>query len=92
MVVVPEGSFTMGSPASEPGRYDDEGPQHVVKIARRFAVGKFDVTKDEFAAFVRELGTTRVEMLVFNKDKREDSGILARSGLFADGLGSGGLT
>jgi formylglycine-generating enzyme required for sulfatase activity len=52
MVVVPEGSFTMGSPASEGGD-DDEHPQHVVKIAHEFAVGKFDVTKDEFVAFVR---------------------------------------
>lgn len=26
MVVIPAGSFTMGSPASEPGRYDTEGP------------------------------------------------------------------
>jgi formylglycine-generating enzyme required for sulfatase activity len=56
MVVVPEGLFTMGSPPSEPGRYDAEGPQHVVKIARAFAVGKFDVTKDEFAAFVKDTG------------------------------------
>jgi formylglycine-generating enzyme required for sulfatase activity len=52
MVVVPEGAFTMGSPADEPGRSDDEGPQHRVTIARMFAVGKFDVTKSEFAAFV----------------------------------------
>jgi len=28
MVVIPSGSFTMGSPASEPGRFDIEGPQH----------------------------------------------------------------
>ncbi|MGO9004199.1 MAG: SUMF1/EgtB/PvdO family nonheme iron enzyme [Beijerinckiaceae bacterium] len=56
MVVVPSGSFTMGSPAGEPGRYDDEGPQHQVTIAKAFAVGKFQVTRDEFAAFVNETG------------------------------------
>ncbi|MGO9004561.1 MAG: SUMF1/EgtB/PvdO family nonheme iron enzyme [Beijerinckiaceae bacterium] len=56
MVVVPPGSFTMGSPASEPGRFDNEGPQHVVSFAKPFAVGKFQVTRDEFAAFVNETG------------------------------------
>jgi formylglycine-generating enzyme required for sulfatase activity len=56
MVVVPAGSFTMGSPASEAGRYDNEGPQHPVTIGRSFAAGKFEVTRAEFAAFVREAG------------------------------------
>jgi formylglycine-generating enzyme required for sulfatase activity len=56
MVVVPAGSFTMGSPDSEKGRNSWEGPQHVVTFARPFAVGKFEVTVDQFAAFVRETG------------------------------------
>ena len=56
MVVVPAGSFTMGSPESEKGRNTWEGPQHVVTIARPFAVGKFEVTVDQLAAFVRETG------------------------------------
>jgi formylglycine-generating enzyme required for sulfatase activity len=54
VVVVPAGSFTMGSPASENGRHDNEGPQHVVTINKAFAVGKFHVTRDQFAAFVAE--------------------------------------
>ena len=56
MVMVPAGSFTMGSPASEPGRREDEGPQHMVIFAKSFAAGKFPVTWDEFAAFVAETG------------------------------------
>jgi formylglycine-generating enzyme required for sulfatase activity len=56
MIVVPAGSFTMGSPNSEPGRNPIEGPQHTVTIAKPFAVGKFTVTVDQFAAFVRETG------------------------------------
>jgi formylglycine-generating enzyme required for sulfatase activity len=56
MVVVPAGSFTMGSRASETGRSDNEGPQHPVKIAKSFAVGKFHVTVDQFTAFVAETG------------------------------------
>lgn len=56
MVVVPAGAFLMGSPESEEGRYDDEGPQRTVNIAEPFAVGKFEVTRDEFEAFVSAAG------------------------------------
>jgi len=54
MVVVPAGSFTMGSPESEKDHESNEGPQHVVSISKPFAVGKLHVTVDQFAAFVRE--------------------------------------
>ena len=56
MVVVPAGSFTMGSPPSEEGRHDNEGPQRRVTIGRPFAVGQFSVTVDQFARFVKETG------------------------------------
>lgn len=56
MVVIPPGRFRMGSPFSEEGRRRDEGPQHPVTIARKFAVGKFEVTFDEWAACYREYG------------------------------------
>ena len=54
MVVLPAGAFTMGSPESEHGRFSDESPQHVVTFTRPFAVGKFEITVDQFAAFVKE--------------------------------------
>jgi len=56
MVVVPAGSFTMGSPEGEKDRGPFDGPQHTVTIGRPFAVGKLHVTIDQFAAFVRETG------------------------------------
>jgi formylglycine-generating enzyme required for sulfatase activity len=57
MVVMPLGSFTMGSPKNEVRHRDErEGPQHVVTFKRPFAVGKFEVTVDQFAAFVKETG------------------------------------
>ena len=56
MVVVPAGSFMMGSPASETGRSSDEGPQRKVTIARPIAVGKFEVTFEEWAACVAGQG------------------------------------
>ena len=54
--MVPAGSFTMGSPTSEPGHSAEEGPQHMVTIARPFAVGRFEVTFDEWDACVADGG------------------------------------
>jgi formylglycine-generating enzyme required for sulfatase activity len=56
MVVIPAGRYTMGSPANEPGRSPDEGPTHSVTLAKPFAVGRFEVTKGEYAAFARATG------------------------------------
>ena len=53
MVVVPAGSFKMGSPRSEKGREINEGPQHNVTIAKPFAVGQYEVTNDEWDHCVR---------------------------------------
>ena len=47
MVPIRAGEVLMGSPASEPGRGDDEGPQHKVKI-EPFWMGKHEVRWDEF--------------------------------------------
>lgn len=52
MVVVPSGRFLMGSPASERGRQENEGPIHGVAIPKMIAVGQHAVTRDEFMAFV----------------------------------------
>jgi len=56
MAVVPAGSFTMGSPEGEKDRRANQGPQRTVTIGKPFAVGKFHVTVDQFAAFVAEAG------------------------------------
>ena len=65
MVVLPAGSFAMGSSAEEKswaaghggslGSVADEAPQHQVSLAS-FALGKYDVTRGEYAAFARETG------------------------------------
>lgn len=47
MVPIPGGEFLMGSPASEKGRAEDEGPQHKVKV-EPFWMGKHEVTWEEF--------------------------------------------
>src|SRR5690242_8589322 len=65
MVVLPAGSFTMGSSADEKSwaashggsmsAVADEAPQHQVSLPS-FALGKYDVTRAEYAAFARETG------------------------------------
>ena len=59
MVVVPPGSFTMGSPPSEAGRGADEGPEHEVKLAKQFAAGVFAVTFDQWDACLADGGCNR---------------------------------
>jgi len=58
MVVLPAGTFTMGTPEDEVGRQPDEGPQHEVTFARPFAVGKFQVLAKEMQAWQREAKVT----------------------------------
>jgi formylglycine-generating enzyme required for sulfatase activity len=49
MVKIPGGTFLMGSPENEPGRSDNESPQHSVTI-QHFFMGKFPVTQAQWAA------------------------------------------
>lgn len=54
-VLVPDGEFLMGSPPREKFRNRNEGPQRKVKI-RSFYCGKYEVTRGQFAAFVKATG------------------------------------
>ena len=66
LIVVPAGSFTMGSTKAErrwaadqgvdTERYQLEGPSHQVEIPQPFAMGKFEITQEEFAAFAYGTG------------------------------------
>jgi formylglycine-generating enzyme required for sulfatase activity/uncharacterized caspase-like protein len=53
MMVAPAGRFTMGSPDSEGGRRDIEGPQRMVEVRSSFAAGRYAITRDQFDAFVK---------------------------------------
>ncbi len=69
MVVVPAGSYQMGSPASELARHENEGPVHEVTIAAPFALGRHEVTVREFGRFVDETGYSAGESCrVWEKD------------------------
>jgi formylglycine-generating enzyme required for sulfatase activity len=55
MVRIPSGSFIMGTPEDEEGRWDDESPQRQVNINYDFYMGKYTVTKAQWQAV---MGTT----------------------------------
>ena len=51
VIIVPAGQFIMGADG-EDGREDDEAPARTVTIAQPFALGKYEVTFDEWDACV----------------------------------------
>jgi formylglycine-generating enzyme required for sulfatase activity len=54
-VLVPPGTFAMGSPHDEPGRQADE-TRHSVTITKAFWMGKHEVTVGQFRRFVEATG------------------------------------
>ena len=48
MIWIHPGRFRMGSPVSELGRDEDEGPQHEVTITQGFYLGKYEVTQAQW--------------------------------------------
>jgi formylglycine-generating enzyme required for sulfatase activity len=82
MIGVPAGRFRMGSEATEPGHQDTEGPVSI-NIPKAFAIGRFEVTRAEYAMFAAEMnpapspclhGGRVVKGLAWNKSAFEQSG------------------
>ena len=72
MVVIPSGTFIMGSPETEENRDKDEG-QHPVTIAYSFAVSKGPITWDQWEACARDAmcdGQSVETALRFDRDGR----------------------
>ena len=55
MVAIPAGSFMMGSAPEEQVNKTDEKPRHEVQV-NAFALGKYEVTRQQFAVFIDETG------------------------------------
>ena len=57
LVWIPPGEFMMGSLPDEcPKYYRYDGPKHMVRLTRYFYLGATEVTRSQFATFVRETG------------------------------------
>lgn len=59
MVILPQGKFIMGATKKEQkhmfiGHVAAEHPAHQVTISYTFAIGRYEITTDEFAAFAKE--------------------------------------
>jgi formylglycine-generating enzyme required for sulfatase activity len=50
--LIPAGTFTMGSPETEAGRYTNE-TQHQVTLSKSFYMGKYQVTQEQYLAVVQ---------------------------------------
>jgi len=70
MVVIPAGSFMMGSPETERERRDNEGPQHLVTIQRSFALGRYPVTFEEFDYFCDQVGQKKPADVGWGRGRR----------------------
>ncbi|WP_299491460.1 formylglycine-generating enzyme family protein [Acaryochloris sp. IP29b_bin.137] len=71
LVLIPAGTFTMGSPAFELQREESEGPQHPVEISK-FYMGRFPVTQEQWRAVSQFASVNRdlkLEPSYFNDDK-----------------------
>ena len=56
MIILAAGDFLMGSPQTEKGRYEMEGPRHSVTISRPFALSTHEITFSEYDAFAKATG------------------------------------
>jgi formylglycine-generating enzyme required for sulfatase activity len=70
VVVIPAGQFTMGAIPGEQGAEEDEGPPHTVSISKPFALGKYEVTHDEWETCVVEKACERVPDEGWGRGKR----------------------
>ena len=68
MVLLPPGSFVMGSSEEEQQwaannegslwHFTHEAPQHLVRISSPFAMSRYEITRDQFEIFLKETGHT----------------------------------
>jgi formylglycine-generating enzyme required for sulfatase activity len=86
MVVIPSGSFIMGSSDADTARdikaapwtpfgsiakaLTSEHPQHRVTIARPFAIGKYPVTRGEFSEFIKSTNYTMSDECIIYLNNR----------------------
>ena len=71
MAVLPTGNFRIGSPSGEAGRYRNEGPVRTVTIGRRIAMGRYEVTFEDYDRFTEGWGFPKA---LFGKKPADNEG------------------
>jgi len=56
-VKIPAGKFLMGSSDKDQNAGDDEKPQHTVDLPYEYYIGRFPVTNEQYAAYVKAKGS-----------------------------------
>ena len=74
--LIPAGSFMMGSPESEEGRFDDE-TQHKVTLTQPFYIGVYEVTQSEWLSV---MGSCIEEQIEEQRDKTNPDWSLCGAG------------
>jgi formylglycine-generating enzyme required for sulfatase activity len=69
MVLIPAGSFMMGSALEEPGRFRGER-QHVVQISKAFAISKYEITFEAYDKFVEATGRQKPDDKGWGRGRR----------------------
>ena len=75
MVLIPRGSFLMGSPADEAGRQEDEGPQHKVRVDS-FYLGQKETTIKLFMAYYSETVSAKRDFIAVKEAKKDDVDVI----------------
>jgi len=71
MVLIPAGSFLMGSPAGQFGRSDNEGPQHQVRL-EPFYLCTTETTLELFLAYYQETVSAKKDFIETEQAKKAE--------------------
>lgn len=61
VIRIPAGTFQMGSPDTDIDADVDEKPQHWVRLTKDFYLGKYEVTRTQYAEFLNATGVPKAD-------------------------------
>jgi formylglycine-generating enzyme required for sulfatase activity len=70
MQVIQRGTFIMGASEDDKNARDDERPAHQVTLKNHFAIGVYEVTFEEYDAYVKSMGLRQPQDSGWGRDRR----------------------
>ncbi len=77
LVLIPPGTFTMGSSNNEKDREDNEGPRREVTISRAFYMGVHEVTQEQYATLTGDMSNYFNRRPQNPAEQMSDKGVVA---------------